>query len=251
MNIIEFSIDERLFGVMPEPVPAKKMVPSWYKRMSPFVDQEKKFARVLSLEDYQLQNNSTMKACIPIRDSIVSGYTLTLPVDVMVNRVKKETPSGLQDELLFSWGLGGDSGFDNAVEGHSIDQIKNSPLEQAAVGEGLYKFNSPWRIKTPPGYSCYFYSPPYHNLPYEVLPAIVDTDGIHEVNFPFIWKTKDEAVKLKKGLPMIQLYPFKREEWKSEIKSHSSLETLKDKSNFLSYLGNWYRDFVHKKKRFD
>jgi hypothetical protein len=43
----------------------------------------------------------------------------------------------------------------------------------------------------------------------------VDTDTyINVINFPFHWKKWNQQTLLKKGEPMIQVIPFKRESWK-------------------------------------
>ena len=71
----------------------------------------------------------------------------------------------------------------------------------------------PWRIKTPPGWSCLFVPPlnrEEKNI--ELISGIVDTDIFHEyVNFPgFIIPNDIEYLKLELGYPLIQVIPFRR-----------------------------------------
>ena len=232
MSVIEFKIKEDLYNCSPHPVPSKKMVPSWYKNMSQYIDKANKCPR------HNGKYNLNMKSCIPIRDTLVSGYTLLLPADLVIE-VKDE-------EIQIQWS----DKTENFISAHSVRQVEGSPLEKMASVENIIKINNPWRIYTKPGYSCYFSQPAYHELPFEILPGIVDTDGIHEVNFPFIWKTKEKHVMLKKGLPMVQIYPFKRESWKSKVSIEDHKSEIKNSKNFLSYIGHWYRDFVHEKKSY-
>ena len=232
MSVIEFKIGEDLYDCSPHPVPSKKMIPSWYKNMSQYVDKTNKCPM------HNGDGNLTMKSCIPIRDTLVSGYTLLLPADLVI----EVTDEGLQ----IQW----KDKSENFISGHSVNQVAGSPLEKMATVDNIMKINNPWRIYTKPGYSCHFLQPAYHDLPFEILPGIVDTDGIHEVNFPLIWKTKEKHVILKKGLPMVQIYPFKREPWTSKVSIVSYKDEVKNSKNFFSHIGHWYRDFVHKKKSY-
>jgi hypothetical protein len=53
------------------------------------------------------------------------------------------------------------------------------------------------------------------DLPFQTLSAIVDTDK-HDVptHFPFFMKHGFEG-KIPVGTPIVQIIPFKRQEWKS------------------------------------
>ena len=53
---------------------------------------------------------------------------------------------------------------------------------------------------------------------WKILEGVVDTDNyVNVINFPFILKKRDEQFLIKKGDPMVQLFPFKRESWKSWV----------------------------------
>ena len=50
---------------------------------------------------------------------------------------------------------------------------------------------------------------------FSIISGIVDTDTyINLINFPFILHKRDEQFLIKKGEPMVQVIPFKRESWK-------------------------------------
>lgn len=232
MSVIKFKIREDLYNSAPHPVTSKKNIPAWYKDMGQYINKTNK----CPLDNGK--HNLTMKSCIPIRDVLVSGYTLLLPADLLI----EITDEGLQVQWRDT--------TENYVGSHSIEQIKGSPLEKMTSSNSILKINNPWRIYTKAGYSCHFTTPAYHDLPFEILPGIVDTDGIHEVNFPIIWKSDNKQVLMKKGLPMVQIYPFKRESWKSEVIVEPEIAEIKKQKNFNSYIGHWYRDFVHKKKSY-
>jgi hypothetical protein len=50
---------------------------------------------------------------------------------------------------------------------------------------------------------------------FEIIAGVVDTDVyLNVINFPFILHKRDEQFLIKKGEPMVQVVPFKRESWK-------------------------------------
>ena len=69
------------------------------------------------------------------------------------------------------------------------------------------------------------------------ISGFVDTDDyVNVINFPFILKKRDEQFLIKKGDPMVQIIPFKRESWK--MWSGFYMEELHAKTiNFLN--GEW------------
>ena len=114
------------------------------------------------------------------------------------------------------------------------------------------KFINKWLIKTPPGYSCLFIHPMNRREErWKIIEGVVDTDTyINVINFPFILKKTDEQFLIKKGEPMVQIIPFKRESWK--MWSGFYLEKLHSKTlNLLD--SEWmdrYKKMFWQKKTF-
>lgn len=80
------------------------------------------------------------------------------------------------------------------------------------------KFNNPWAIKTPKGYSTLFVQPFHRESIFTILPGIVDTDiYTAPVNFPFVINDPDFEGYIKEGTPIAQVIPVKRDEWIMEI----------------------------------
>ena len=51
---------------------------------------------------------------------------------------------------------------------------------------------------------------------WKIIEGVVDTDSyVNLINFPFILKKRDKQFLIKKGDPMVQVVPFKRESWKA------------------------------------
>jgi hypothetical protein len=225
---------------LPHPVPASKAIPEWYKKMPKSRDQKTLMPRkelVWADEDAGgLLSGATMKQCIPVRDYLTSGYIVPLWCEITVSMENGAPFFGWIDK----------SPVDIAV--HPLYQVMGAPIQQEQNAQyGLAKLLSPWGYKTPPGYSSLFFSPRYYKGLLEILPAIVDTDSQHEVNFPFIYHgNENEHNILRIGEPIIQVVPFKRESWTHTVKEGNFQVDTK----FLSYVTEAYRKTRHKKKSF-
>src|SRR5205823_6243427 len=110
------------------------------------------------------------------------------------------------------------------LERHPLAQLQGTPFQ----GLPVVKFMNPWIIKTPPGYSCLFMQPVNRmEVPFFVLSGVVETDSYYnEINFPSVSMMRPgTSITLKKGTPIAQIFPFKREDWQS--KSAVSEEALR------------------------
>ena len=111
-----------------------------------------------------------------------------------------------------------------------------------------------WGIRTPPGYSCLTTQPFYQKEDrFTLFPAIVDTDKDNEtIGFIGYLNPKYEHIKIEAGTPIMNIFPFKREDWKMKIVDKN--KSKKD-NKFDIYKGaffaNVYRNFYWSKKRFD
>ena len=234
---IKFTSQKPEYIELPHPVPAKKHIPDWYKNMSRFMGVPRKLDATSN--NGVLEKSLTIKACVPVLDFFTSGYIIPLWQDVLVER---ELSGGLK----FNW----PDGDVPLIGEHPKAQVKESPFEKESDGTAIYKFLCPWRFKTPPGYSCFFFSPFYHRTDLEILPAIVDTDGMAEVNFPFLYKGQGRENLYSSGTPLIQVLPFKRDDWTHTVEEGSELETRKVKTMFFQSFSKAYKERFHKKKVF-
>jgi hypothetical protein len=177
------------------PKPAIKQVPEWYKQTSEYIGGEKK----VSL-DNSVPN--TIKKCIPVFDAITAGYILYTQVDVQVS-LNEGVP-------FYTWS------DQNAISFHPLDQAPLHPLKNDLP---YPKWNNPYAISTPPGYSTLFL-PPMHNPNgiFTILPGFVDTDKYKApVNFPFVLNNVKWEGIIRAGTPMVQVIPIKRDSWKHKI----------------------------------
>lgn len=234
-NRIEFySPSEEQYESAPHPAPASKFIPQWFKNLETDIGGP--------------SQASTIKRCIPFLDSLTSGYIIPLWHDIHFKTYidKEHGPS-----TEYSWPQSLNSC--PSIENHSADQIKGSEISQTTFGKFPLKFMNPWHIKTPPGYSCLFVQPLNHqNDNFQLISGIVDTDTYtNRINFPFVWLKNDFDDVLPKGMPLVQVIPFKREEWNSNIKVSSQRDN-KDFNSVATRLNSVFKQgykslFWHKK----
>ena len=199
------------FDGLEQPQPASKFIPDWYKNMESYIGKEKK-------PNGDGKTNATIKRCMPVFDAIAAGYIIVSPADVYVS---------IKDgQQIFEW-----SAF-NLISFHPIEQAPEHPQK----GQYAYpKWNNPWAIKTPKGYSTMFVQPMHRNSVFEILPGIVDTDEYYApVNFPFIVKNPEFEGLIPKGTPIAQVIPFKREYWSMQFGGEKEIKEQVKLTNKLS-----------------
>jgi len=227
--IIEFkSFDEMSFEFAEKPYPAKKSVPDWWKNAS--VD--------FPLDHNPLITSSTFKRCTPMLDLITSGYIIPLHADIEVKIV---------DGYPF---LNWSSLYRPVVEQHLNSRVAGIEIPDGYY-ESVFKYLTNWIIKTPPGYSCLITHPfGYKNLPFYSFSGIVDSDTFHaDINTPFVIK-KDFTGVIPQGTPMMQIIPFKRDEWKSEITRGTSFEREKVINTLTTKIHSGYKKIFRSPKSY-
>jgi hypothetical protein len=192
-NLIEFHCLDSINGVpianVLQPIPAAAGVPPRVKRLPP---------EMLIEDNFML---STVKECPPFIDAMTSGYLIPIIADVQFTM----NPDGLdyKSELPI-------------IEQHDIRQLAGTDMQRLVV----LKILNPWIVRTPPGYSCLFTNPLNRfDIPFQALNGVVETDSFyHEVHFPTICLLgPGQSFHLKKGTPIAQVIPFKRDDWTSQI----------------------------------
>ncbi len=183
------AINKDMLDIWPHPKPASRFIPDEYKN--------------LKRHDQDNLHAPTLKTCMPFLDSMTMGYIIPFDQDYVVDPTEEDftvTPANQNQQ---------DFGF------HGKAQL---PKEwHKTTGENAGKFHNKWLIKTPPGYSCLFIQPMNRvEERWKIIEGVVDTDTyISLINFPFILKKRNEQFLIKKGDPMVQVVPFKRESWKA------------------------------------
>lgn len=192
------------------PVPAKKVIPEWYKNMSSYTKGGKQLTE-------NFQTSGTIKKCIPVFDAITMGYIIPTYVDLSI-----ETRD---DAPFYAWPS------HDAISFHPIEQAPEHP---AMNGFPYPKWINPWGIKTAPGYSCLFVTPFHRESEFVILPGVVDTDTYsNPVNFPFVLRNPQYEGIIPAGTPLVQVIPFKRENFEMQLGLVEDLAAITQVKNKL------------------
>lgn len=239
---VDFSCSDHLVEGLPSPQPSTKFFPSWVKNLGSCEDKDYNNVKVPYVSrNGNLQGNQTIKKCVPVTDMMGAGYTIPLWMTMVVEKT--------EESIHFNWGLSNEK--DRVpLASHHIDQVRNSFLAEQGHGNQIFKLTSPWRITTPKGVSCLLISPFYSNPPLKILPAIVDTDQQHEINFPFLYNPEIGDHIIDAGTPLVQVIPFRRETWVGKISSFPHTLWEKEDAKYNSKLYDVYRRMFHSKKKY-
>ena len=255
-KLIEFTAYDSYIEAETEevyPKPIKFYLSDWYKE----------------LKEGDFDTNRTIKACKPFFDTQITGYALPNPRDIHINHnyVNEE---GYRDlNLVTNMIYWNDPGIE-AINVLTHNNIKKNIHSQAQLGSkcpyhkshspngsnyGYPKILLPWRIKTPPGYSCLIV-PPLNKVKknYEILSGIVDTDRYNqEINLPYRLHGEVDKAKeftIKRGEIIAQVIPYKKESWQMKINKYPIQDfdkwMIKRFLFYKKYLGN-YASFMWRK----
>jgi hypothetical protein len=237
---MDFNIKEQKIKFYPESKLVKEVIPppqiitppKWFKDTPIYQRIEPENINDRLIVEGGVPNYGA-KSCMPFLDSMTTGYSLNLWCDIQV----KIYSDGLQ---RITWG--------SQVMG--IDPVASRPAPDGfPVPNGftplIFSWKSHWGIQTPKGYSCLFTHPFNRtDLPFLTSTGIMDTDkwGIWG-NQPFHIEKDWEGV-IEAGTPLIHIYPFKRDNWKSEIDDSltewANYENVRRSSKFRGYYKNNY-----------
>ncbi len=233
---IEFIARDKYWSeIQPYPKPARSLMPQWYSEAPLYYSFGSKDDRLKMTDEGK---NMTFKKCIPLIDGLKSGYIVELRKDLIV----QDNQDGQFD---IQW-----NSDDLVITVHN----SASNLVEAPYGYNSQVINYIWNtiIKTPKGYSCLITHPlGFNDTALRMIPAVVDTDK-EVLNFHLpMWLKKDFIGIIKKGTPIAQIIPFKRDNWtaKNSFLKDGEYEVLAE-NGFNATMQNHYRDTSWSKKRF-
>lgn len=220
----------------PEPEPASRNLPEWYKKQP---------AEIKMATSYQMgQVGSTVKKCMPIFDAMTAGYVFKAPCDIYLdgtnpNKLTYSIPASLKqyEEALFAT--------------HHRDQYSEYPINSDREHKDLLRIMPFWSAKTPEGYATLVVPPLHGDLgPLRAIPGLIDTDKfITDGHFSFLVDRTFVGV-VKRGTPLAQLIPFKREDWEMELVPQSIADKEVNSQRLLlrSVFVNAYKTLFRSKK---
>lgn len=183
------------------PEPASKLIVDWYKKANRFALDEN--------NEYKVAPDGgkvpTWKACPAVFDVMMTGYMLKTPCDIEFYLNDKNKISVKVED----------------VKCHDFCTPRD-PLPEFYQPDGYYldhfAWFIDWGIELPPGYSALYLTPMNRfDLPFINTVGIIDNDKVHlSGSLPFFIREGWTGV-IPAGTPYVQILPFKRENWKSEI----------------------------------
>ncbi len=191
---VTFRCLPELESILPKPIPARRGLPDWLKRM-PKRAADGEFDETVK----------TVKQCAPFLDAMSAGFLMLLPCDLRFTdgsfewdwrelppRMPRHTP---RSPLSFHVGA----------------QLVDTPLHEP--DSLAIKFHNHWTIATEPGVSLLFIHPVNRpDLPFRALSGLVATDRYVDnyVHFPAVWVEPGFSGVLPKGTPVAQCIPVRR-----------------------------------------
>jgi len=221
------------------PQPVLKTLPEWYTSAD-------RFAKMPSGEPYigpDAGKIPTWKSCPALYDVMGTGYVERIPCDL---------------EFYYN-----DFGVISVKVLNSRDQNfvgTRSPMPQFQVPHGYdenhFAWWSEWGVELPKGYSALYTQPlNRYELPFMTTNGIIDNDKVNMPGtIPFFVKKGWTGI-IEAGTPYMQLIPFKRENWDSEIVIEDSSKIYqKNVDNSTKYRkpnGGVYQKDVWERRRYD
>lgn len=231
--------DKNAASVLIKPGPASKTLPEWYKRQPAVIEAYK---------DMTIGSPAvTIKKCMPVFDAMTAGYYLYAPCDIYINATD---PEGLVKSIP----QGTDLKHDKFFASHSREQYGSLTFDKTKYHEDVIRLTPGWSVGTPKGYSALFINPMMaDNSPLYMVPGIIDTDQYVSDGYFSFFVNKTFNGVIKRGTPLVQVIPFKRESWKSVFASESeSQEKHKKQRNLVrSAFVNAYKNMMRSYKEYD
>lgn len=239
-QIIKFyPLSEKIVEFSPEPKPASGAMPQWYRQQPGAIDNGESMAQFG-------QPTSTVKKCLPIFDVITAGYILVAPVDIYVDATNP-------DKLTYQIPAAMTQFKADIFASHDRQQYGQMPIDPNLYHRDLLRIMPFWIASTPPGYSTLFLNPLHRDpSPLSALPGLIDTDGYPSDGHLSFMVQKDFKGVIKQGTPLVQVIPFKREDWKMETVDAKESESFlkKHRMKLRSTFSNGYKNKFRSPKEF-
>lgn len=229
INKIEFLQSYPLLAdVFPLPEPGSKSVPVWWRSQPSIIGENPNTPENGALK-------LTVKKCQAFFDAMSVGYILKVPVDIYIDTTDGKLEIQLPNEM---------QKFRNElISNHSMEQVSHMPFDKDLYCEMILRIHPTWMVQTPKGYSSLFMNPMHQPpSPLNAVEAIVDTDNFWSDGHLSFFLQKNFKGVIKQGTPLVQVFPFKREEWEMEVDKDFSEEKIKSQRGIVrSTFQNGYR----------
>lgn len=208
--------DPRAIQYTTSPKPASHYMPDWFKASTDVVDKNHPIAL-------------SAKKCMGMVDAYTFGYIFELACDLHVKAI--------EEKFAFSW----DYPF-SPITDRDGNQIRHFPRTEG-FSSLWFAWVMPFGIKTPKGWSVLITHPQNHfELPFITMSGVMDTDGFGSPGaYPFSLPLGFSGT-IKKGTPLFQVIPFKRDQWNSEVHSDELANRVGENKKARLQKEGYYRD---------
>jgi len=211
--------------------PAKNHIPDWYKEIPRWKNNE-----IFDMNTGSF--NTTIKQCMPFLDSLTIGYMIVLPNDLYVKNNNGKP--------YITW-KGGDFGPNARSELSTLNLVPTShhPTE--------FTWQSGVSITIPSNYNAIFTHPlNRHDLPFTTVSGVIDGGFVMypRGNIPFFIKEGFEGI-INQGTPIIQIIPFRKENWHSKIKNGLVKLGYDEEKKGKSLINGFYKKTYWTRKKYD
>jgi len=231
----------KMKNVFPEPEPASKHIPTWYKKLESFYNGDS-----TPINGHQ---NLTAKRCVAFLDMLSSGYMLRAPFDIYIDTTENKKIFEIPEAMKPLVNLG----TKQFVGSHDMRQVEGYPFDKDQYIEHLFRINMIWVVKTEPGFSTLYIQPQHQELsPLSAISAVIDSDTYPSNGLLSFLVKKDFKGYIYKGTPLLQVIPFKRQDFESEYdETRESNNLLQSTLNLVrSVFNSGYKKFLWHKKSY-
>lgn len=201
-----------------KPKPANLFYPDWWNSIP----------RKIKHDDSRF--SLTAKACPSFKDYFSNGFILPAWEDTKIKYDSVSDTWNVEESdarayFEHDWTIHGQTQFLDHVS------VKINNLQPTMI----FKANSPWRIITKPGWSVMQVPLFYHfNNDFTAIPGIIDTDILHEANIQLLYFGDGKEITIKRGQPLAQYIPFKRESHSYEVRYQTESDVKKVTNSLFS-----------------
>lgn len=182
------------------PQPASKFFPEWIKS----IPKELQYPKDVVPDSPFKLLAPTVKQCPVFAETLIQGYIIPLWQDykIMINEDHSyHWQANYRDKCMI---------VDVHPDQQYINWLPDNERKRLAT---TLKFNCPWRIRTPKGWSCYQMPLYYHFMPWNVLFGSIRTDTHSEINIQVAFPRDiiGKEILIPRGTPFAWYIPYKRE----------------------------------------
>lgn len=230
------------------PVPAKSIVPDWYKSGEMAVST--KTNKVAKPGESNIIGG--MKSCMPFLDAIISGYFICLWEDLYVATTDKVEAfySVTKNPYTDKYEMKNPQNLE-MVEERIGDMGHTMPRPNGYCHNHMV-FKGQWGVRLPKKWSLLVTHPMNRfDLPFITTSGIIDSDEWWTGgNIPFFFQKDFEGV-IQKGTPIAQLIPIKRSSWASYVSELSVGRGQYLGEKVRSVPVGWYKNNIWVKKDYN